>query len=332
MNADPARTGTDVRLADYYSMCGVGIEVSAADEVAALIRTRLRFMRSPAAQPASLLFDMRASGADGFAVPPDGPSRPVYDMSRGQLMYFEGQDQLFIDYPGYLRMLCSPTAGLVQFALFGEGAAANVLAAYPLFTISLIELMKRRGRFPLHAGCVAKQGRGLLLAGMSGSGKSTLTAALVAAGWDFLTDDMVLVVREAGAVRAVGLSDEIDCSDETAGMIPELRHLVGTPTLADRGKHSVDVEWAFGVLPVPECRPRALVLPSVSGERRSVVTPVSASYALRELAPNVLLTQPAATQAHLDALAELVREVPCYTLATGTDLSFADRCLQEILS
>ena len=85
------------------------------------------------------------------------------------------------------------------------------------------------------------------------------------------------------------------------------------------------------MLPVPACRPGALVLPTISGERSSVVRAVSASDALRELVPNVLLTQRAATQAHLDALAELVREIPCYSLATGTDLSMASRCVQEIL-
>jgi hypothetical protein len=207
----------------------------------------------------------------------------------------------------------------------------NVLAAYHFFTIPLMEVMKRKGRFPLHAGCVAKQGRGILLAGMSGSGKSTLTAALVRDGWDFLSDDTVFVARRAGATLAWCFSDEIDCSDETAGMFAELRHLVGAPTLAGRDKHPVDVEAAFGVLPVPVCRPHALVLPAISGERKSVLTEVSASYALRELAPNVLLTQRAATQAHLDVLAALVREVPCYKLATGTDLSLASRCLQEIL-
>jgi hypothetical protein len=245
-------------------------------------------------------------------------------------MYFERQDRLFIDYPDHLRMLCSPATGLVQCAVLSS-STTNVLAAYPFFTIPLIELMKRHRRFPLHAGCVAREGSGLLLAGMSGSGKSTLTAALVATGWDYLSDDMVLIVREAAASRAFGLSDEIDCSDDTAGMVPELRHLVGRPTLAGRDKHSVDVEEAFGVLPVPSCRPRALVLPAISGERRSVLKRVSASYALRELAPNVLLTQRAATQAHLDTLAELARDVPCYSLATGTDLSLAGRCLEEIL-
>jgi hypothetical protein len=74
-----------------------------------------------------------------------------------------------------------------------------------------------------------------------------------------------------------------------------------------------------------------VVLPTVSGERSSVLRAVSASYALRELVSNVLLTQAAATQAHLDVLAELVKEVPCYSLDTGTDLSFAAARLQEIL-
>ena len=330
MSAGPAHAGPAVRLADCYSLCGVGIEVSATEEVAALVGARLRFLRSPSRKPASIVFDIRAERDDGFAAPPGGPWRPVYETPRGELMYSDGQDQLFIDYPGYLRMLCSPGSGLAQAALVSDGAA-SVLAAYPFFTISLMELMKRQGRFPLHAGCVAREGRGMLLAGMSGAGKSTLTAALVTMGWDFLSDDMVLLAREAGATWAFGLSDEIDCSDETAGMIADLRHLVGRPTLAGRGKHLVDIEATFGKEPVPACRLHALVLPVISGERRSVVKPVSASYALRQLAPNVLLTQWAATQAHLNMLAELAREVPCYSLATGTDLSFASRCLQEIL-
>jgi hypothetical protein len=330
MNVRPADAGPIVRLVDTYSLCGIEIEVTATEEVAALLRSRLRFLRSPAAKPASVVFDIRAGSDEGFAASPDGPGRPVYDVPGSQLVYFEGPDQLFIEYPGYLRMLCSPATGLVQSSVLSEGAC-SVLAAYPFFTIPLMEVMKRKGLFPLHAGCVAREGRGVLLVGMSGSGKSTLTAALVADGWDFLTDDMVFVARQAGATLAWGLSDEIDCSDHSAGMFAELRHLVGEPTLAGRDKHPVDVEEAFGVRPVPSCRPHALVLPSISGERSSVLTAVSASRALRELAPNVLLTQPAATQAHLDALAELVREVPCYSLATGTDLSSASRCLREIL-
>ena len=227
-------------------------------------------------------------------------------------------------------MLCRPAAGLVQSAVLSD-VPGNVLAAFLFFTIPLMEMMKRRGRFPLHAGCVARDGRGVLLAGTSGAGKSTLTAALVADGWDFLSDDTVFVARQAGAITAWGFSDEIDCSDDTAAMLAELRHLVGEPTLAGRPKHPVNVEEAFGVLPVTACRPHALVLPSISGQRESALTAISSSRALRELAPNILLTEQAATQAHFDLLAALVREIPCYSLATGTDLESAGRRVREIL-
>ena len=155
MNVPPASAGPAVRLAGTYSLCGVEIEVSATEQVAALIGSRLRFQRSLAAEPASVVFDIRAGGDDGFAASPDGPGRPVYGMFGGQLMYFAEPDQLFIDYPGYFRMLCNPATGLVQSVVLSDGPG-KVLAAYPFFTIPLMEIMKRHGRFSFMPGCVAR--------------------------------------------------------------------------------------------------------------------------------------------------------------------------------
>jgi hypothetical protein len=45
----------------------------------------------------------------------------------------------------------------------------------------------------LHAGGVALGDNAMLLIGGSGSGKTTLSAALLAAGWDYLSDDMILM-------------------------------------------------------------------------------------------------------------------------------------------
>jgi hypothetical protein len=42
---------------------------------------------------------------------------------------------------------------------------------------------------PIHAGCVIKNGRTLLLCGDSGVGKSTLAYACMKAGWTFVSDD-----------------------------------------------------------------------------------------------------------------------------------------------
>src|SRR5262245_3573357 len=50
--------------------------------------------------------------------------------------------------------------------------------SHPLFTLPLVEMLKRRGLYGLHAGGVCLHGRALLLPGTSGSGKTTLTLAL----------------------------------------------------------------------------------------------------------------------------------------------------------
>ncbi len=48
----------------------------------------------------------------------------------------------------------------------------------------------------VHAASMARDGRGLVLAGDSGAGKSTLAAALLARGWDYLCDEFALINPE----------------------------------------------------------------------------------------------------------------------------------------
>ena len=55
----------------------------------------------------------------------------------------------------------------------------------------------------LHAAAVNRKGRCVLMPAVSGSGKSTLTAALVASGFDYFSDDLVMLTREPVKVRAV---------------------------------------------------------------------------------------------------------------------------------
>lgn len=50
----------------------------------------------------------------------------------------------------------------------------------------------------LHAGALARNGRGLILPAMPGAGKSTLCAAMSRAGWRFLSDEFGLVDHQTG--------------------------------------------------------------------------------------------------------------------------------------
>lgn len=54
----------------------------------------------------------------------------------------------------------------------------------------------------LHAGCVAIQGRGVLVAGPSGSGKSDLMLRLIERGATLVSDDYVMLRSKAGRLIA----------------------------------------------------------------------------------------------------------------------------------
>ena len=55
---------------------------------------------------------------------------------------------------------------------------------------------------PVHASCVAIDGRGVLIAGPSGAGKSDLTLRLIDAGAMLVSDDYTVLTARDGVLRA----------------------------------------------------------------------------------------------------------------------------------
>jgi hypothetical protein len=67
---------------------------------------------------------------------------------------------------------------------------------YSMLTISAAMLLGRLGRVLIHAAAVVQpDGNAWLLAGDAGAGKSTTCANLIAAGWDYVSDDQVVLSR-----------------------------------------------------------------------------------------------------------------------------------------
>jgi hypothetical protein len=168
-----------------------------------------------------------------------------------------------------------------------------------MFTLPFVELLKRHGRYSLHAAAVCMNGRGLLLPGSSGVGKSTLTIALVRAGFGFLGDNLCFLTRSQEGMRVLAFLDEIDVTDDTVGLFPELHDVRRLPKSPGWPKRQVRVEAVYGVGVVWECRPAALVFPRVAHAPESRLQPMDRGEAFLELAPNVLLTEARASQAHL---------------------------------
>jgi len=75
---------------------------------------------------------------------------------------------------------------------------------YELIEFAVFTLAQRvQGLVPLHAACVGRAGRGLLLMGGSGAGKSTLALHCLLAGFEFVSEDSTFVAADSMSATGV---------------------------------------------------------------------------------------------------------------------------------
>jgi HPr Serine kinase C-terminal domain len=297
----------------------VNVRVEADDQqIVAILERRLRqFAMPPEGQ-----FDIHYAVQRDLDLPlAPAAAREVYRSPLGNMNYCETGDRLFIESLQGPRVVVDAPTGVVRASWQGNVEPHLWLLTHPLFTLPIIELLKRRRIFSVHAAALAVGDRGVLLAGTSGAGKSTLAVALVRAGLQFLGDDFVFLARHPAAPpRVLAFPDEIDLNEASVRLFPQLSWVIDAPRVHGWPKWSHTADELFTAVNIrSSCEPRALVFPRVGGSARSALAAMHRDDALLELAPNVLLTDPEASRAHLEILADLVRMCDCYRLEVGRD-------------
>jgi len=91
---------------------------------------------------------------------------------------------------------------------------------------------------PVHAGCVALDGRGVLLSGDSGVGKSTLTYALARAGWEYVSDDCSFLLNCSKQRVVTGNTNQVRFRPSAGDLFPEIAGMEVTPRA--EGKPSIE--------------------------------------------------------------------------------------------
>lgn len=302
-----------------YDLHGVALTVSSNDGgLLDAVHRRLRRFAVDGERENAVALALDAGGAPlpSFDL---ADARPVYDPPLGTVLYAEGSDRLRISY-GAIDADCRPGDGRSRIVIASERENDRWAATHPILTLCLAETLRRRALFPLHAAALSLGGRGVVIAGNSGSGKSTLTLSLLRAGFALLGDDTCFLARRSGQLRVLAFPDEIGVTDRTVRFFPELAPMLRSDRVPGAPKRQLLPEDVYDVTFASETRPSVIILPRVSGERETRIVDVSASEALLELVPNVLLTDPRASQEHLDALGALVSGARCCRMATGRDL------------
>ncbi len=324
---------SDSRLTQTYGFHGLNLRVSSSDEIATCLDARFQLLPSNEECAETIVFDFEtASNSQGHRFgKPSGRAKLFYQLDGGDASYFEAEDRLYLCYEDRVRVLCNPGVGYARFSVLEPEIDNLWFATHLLFTICLVEMVKRRGLYSLHAGGFSANGRCLLIPGTSGAGKSTLTVASLRANFDYMSDDMVFLTGQPDGFRALAFPEEVDVSDSTAGFFPELSFLLRYPKRPGWRKRQIHPIQVYGAKVAPEARPAAIVIPRIAEAETSVITRMDADEALLELVPNVLLTEASSCRAHLDALSELVKSTPCYRLETGRDFDQLSGRFRELL-
>ena len=119
-------------------------------------------------------------------------------------------------------------------------------ARYELIEFAVFTLASRaRQLMALHAACVGRAGRGVLLMGDSGAGKSTLALQCLLDGWEFVSEDSTFVAPRRGL--ATGVANFLHLQAHTLRFVAdraERARLRAAPTIRRRSgvsKLEIDV-------------------------------------------------------------------------------------------
>lgn len=136
-----------------------------------------------------------------------------------------------------------------------RAALRHKLYAGYYFLGTPVSCIATRYTTPVHAGCVALDGRGVLLCGDSGAGKSSLSYACARSGWTYVSDDGSYLLNCGEDRTVAGNCYQVRFRPTAAALFPEIEGLRMMPRAA--GKPSVEMQTAM--IPALKCAQTAKV-------------------------------------------------------------------------
>jgi hypothetical protein len=191
------------------------------------------------------------------------------------------------------------------------------LIAHLFLQSLMLEMLRGRGLYWIHAASVADQGRGVLVVGQTGAGKTTTCLKLVDGGFQFLAEDRTFLRRTESDIELLSFVDDIAVTARTLDLLPWLREEAKLKA-SDRRKVELDPCKLFPQSIGQRASPGLVLFPRVTADEPCAARPIHSAVALQRILPNSLLvSQPDVSQAHFDALAGLAGGSRCYELTLG---------------
>lgn len=205
---------------------------------------------------------------------------------------------------------------------------------YELIEFAVYMLAQRVQQLvPLHGACVGVQGRGVLLMGPGGAGKSTVALQCLSDGFDFLSEDSVLVAP--GRMLATGASNFLHVRSDSLRWVASRRAAATirrSPVITRRSgvrKYEVDLRGGrFRIAQSPLSIQSIVFLSARSANGAALLTPLSRKDVQERLARE----QAYATGLPQWRLFSLKSgKLPCFELLRGRHPAEAADALRELV-
>jgi hypothetical protein len=182
---------------------------------------------------------------------------------------------------------------------------------------------------PVHAACVALNGKGVLLCGDSGAGKTSLAYGCARRGWTYLADDATHLVRDEPGRRLLGWPHQIRFRASAKTLFPELQ---GQPE-ARRANGKLDIEahtadLGFSSI-ASETRADFLIFLDRGNEDGARLEPMLPEWAFERLARVICFGEERVRKLQRESLRSLV-DVPVFELVYR-DLDDAEMRLRRLV-
>jgi hypothetical protein len=252
---------------------------------------------------------------------PAKPLRVLEDPFVGHCKIYQVPDGLVL-YQADGWVVCRSTQGSIVFLHEGQLETGD-LNQWPnptgLISILFSEILARSGKWLVHAAGVGHQGRCHVWTGHSGTGKTTRTLAHVTHGYTFFGDDMVVLGKgDTGQWQVWPFWRPLHVTRHTCELLPVLAGV--THSFSENNKSSVEITDLFVVSP-PSTTPLESIW-ILSTDDNTAPRRLDSQEAFAMLSQTFMHGfWPETTQANLEALLDIVFQIPVFIMTRSAPLT-----------
>lgn len=320
------------RCEGHYTLAGQAVNIRIVGrELAACMHqpfahVRMDHMAPKAPRLTIELWDQRETGVDC-------QSRTPRDDLNLHPMQVQSVDGRFVVYQLHASIICLDRQ---NGHMIGCISRVDELSLYELgrpLHVPLTWWHNDRDVPVIHAGLVARDGKGVLFVGSGGAGKSTSALACFCAGFRYISDDLIgLQTSSDGAFSGHSLYNSTYVEAGHLSRFPLLRPHVIKKRYAFEKKCLVLLSQVLPLQLDQSTKINVVMLPRVVHEAPSQIRPAPKGKALLALAPSSRAINQSIGVQGMNKLIQLVERVPCYWLELGRDWDHMPARIENLLS